>query len=72
MSQKSPEGNFKWVEGKSQFRKDFIENYNKDSDKGSFLDISVQYPEKLHDLHNGLPFLPATMTVEKLEKLVVK
>ena len=30
----------KWVENKSQFNKDFIENYNEDSDKGYFLNVN--------------------------------
>ena len=40
----------------SQFSKDFIENYNKNTDEGYFLEVNVQYPEKLHELHNDLPF----------------
>ena len=32
MSQKLPVDGFKWVGIKSQFSKDFIENYNEDSD----------------------------------------
>ena len=35
------------------------------------LKVDVQYPEKLHDLHNDLPFLPERMKIEKVEKLVV-
>ena len=46
------------------------QNYNKDSDKGYFLDVNVQYHEKLHDLHNDLLFLPETMAIEKVGKLV--
>ena len=42
---------FKWVENTSQFNKDFIKNYNEDSDDGYFLDVDVQYREKLQDLH---------------------
>ena len=29
-----------------------------------------QYPEKLHELHNDLPFLPERIKFEKFEKLV--
>ena len=29
----------------------------------------VQCPEKLHDLHNGLPVLPERIKIEKVEKL---
>ena len=35
------------------------------SDEGYFLDVDVQYPEKLHELHNVLPFLPERMKTEK-------
>ena len=40
----------------SQFNEDFIKNYNEESDEGYFLEVDVQYPEKLHELHNDLPF----------------
>ena len=70
MSQKLPVGGFQWVENTSQFSKDFIENYNEDSDEGDFLEIDVQYPEKLLDLYNDLPFLLERMKIEKVEKLV--
>ena len=70
MSQKLPVGRFQWVENTSHFSKDFIESYNGDSNEGDFLEIDVQYPEKLLDLYNDLPFLPERMKIEKVEKLV--
>ena len=39
MSLKLPLAGFKWVEDASELRKDFIENYNKDSDKEYFLEV---------------------------------
>ena len=36
-----------------------------------FLEVSVQYPEKLHEARNGLPFLSKRIKIEKIEKLVV-
>ena len=33
MSQKLPKNFFKWIEDTSQFNKDFIKRYNKDSDE---------------------------------------
>ena len=53
---KLPVQGFKWVENVSQFSKDFMENYNEDSDEGYFLEVDVQYPEKIPVLHNDLPF----------------
>ena len=54
----------------SQFNEDFIKNYNEESHEGYFLEVDVQYLEKLHELHNDLPFLPERMKIEKIEKLV--
>ena len=70
MSQKLPVNKFEYMEYTSQFNEDFIKNYNEESDEGYFLDVDVQYPEKLHELHNDLPFLPERMKIEKVEKLV--
>ena len=58
VSQKLPVNGFKWVENTSQFDEDFIESYDEESDEEYFLKVDVQYPEKLHELHNDLPFLP--------------
>ena len=58
MSQKLPVNNFRWFKNTSQFSHDFIKNYNGESDEGYFLEVDVQYLEKLINLHNVLPFLP--------------
>ena len=55
---KLPVNNFELIEDTSQFNEDFIENYNEESDEGYFLEVDVQYLEKLLDLRNDLPFLP--------------
>ena len=70
MSQKLPVNNFELIKDTSQFNEDFIKNYNEESDEGYFLEVDVQYLEKLHELHNDLPFLPERMKIEKVEKLV--
>ena len=73
MSQKLPVHKFKWIEDTSQFDEDFIKSYNEESDEGYFLEVDVQYPEKLQKLHNDLPFLSERMEIEKawnVEKLV--
>ena len=54
MLQKLPANNFEWIKDTSQFNKDFIKNYNEKSDEGYFLEVDVQYLEKLHELHNDL------------------
>ena len=49
----------------SKFTKEFIKNYDEDSDKGYILEIDVKYPKKLHDLHSDLPFSPERMKIDK-------
>ena len=67
--QKFPVNNFEWIEDSSQFNEEFLNNYNKESDKGYFLESDVQYIENLHELHNDLPFLPQKMNTEKAKNL---
>ena len=70
MPQKLQVNKFEWIEEISQFNEDFIKKYNEESDEGYFLEVDVQYPEKLHELYNDLPFLPERMKIKKVKKLV--
>ena len=70
MSEKLPVNIFELIEDTCQFNKYFIKNYNEESWKGFFLEVDDQYIEKLHELHNYLPFLPERMKIEKVEKLI--
>ena len=58
------------IKGTSQFTEDFMKNYNEVTEKGYLLEVNVQYTEKLHELHNDIPFLPERTKLEKVEKLV--
>ena len=58
MSQKLPVNNFEQIRDTYQFNEDFIKNYNEESDEGYLVEVDIQYPEKLLELHNDLPFLP--------------
>ena len=58
------------MEVTSFFNEDFIKNYNEENDEEYFSEVDIQYPEKLHELHNYLPFLPERMKLGKFEKLV--
>ena len=70
MSQKFPVNKFERIEDTSQFNEDFMKNCNEESNAGYFLEVDIQYPEKLHEIHNDLPFLPERMKTEKVEMLV--
>ena len=68
MSQKFPLDGSKWKKNMLKLNEDFIKNYDEDSDKG--LELDVEYPKNLHDLHSDLPFLPERMKINKCNKLV--
>ena len=70
MSQKLEVNKFEWIKDVSQFNKDFIKNYSEERNEAYILEINIQYSEKLHELHNDLPFLPERMKTEKAETLV--
>ena len=70
MSQKLPVNKFQQTEETSQFNEDYIKNYNEESDEGYFLEVDIQYPGKLNELHNDVPFLPERKKIKKVKKLV--
>ena len=45
MSQKIPVNRFKWVKKLSKFNETLIKGYNKNSDRGYFLEVDVEYPK---------------------------
>ena len=70
MSETLPVDGFDWVQDLTKIDEDFIKNYDKDSDKGYILEVDVEYPRNLHDLHSDLPFSPERMKIDKCNKLV--
>ena len=71
VSQKLPINGFKWVEKKlSTFHERLIKNYHENSDTGFFLEVDIDYPKELFDLHKDLRFLPERKKVNKCEKLI--
>ena len=55
-SQKFSVNGFKWIWETPQFNEGFIESYNEESDEVYLLEFDVQYPEKLHEIHNDYRF----------------
>ena len=70
MSQKLPVNGFEWLDELSQFKEDFIKNYDENSNKGYFLEVYVEYLKKLFRLHNDFLFLPKKEKINKCKKLV--
>ena len=58
MSQKLPVNGFRWENDISRFNDDFIKNYDENSDEGYILEVDIEYPEKLFNLHKDFPILP--------------
>ena len=64
MSQYLPTSGFRW------FNKQEIENlnlseYNQDNEKGAILEVDLEYPKELHNLHNDYPLAPEKIKVTK-------
>ena len=64
MSQALPTGNFKWLSPKRIDKID-LGKYRDDSKKGLILEVDLEYPQELHDLHNDYPLALEKMAVKK-------
>ena len=63
MSEKMPYEGFKWVEDIP------LEKMLSDGDLGYVLEVDLDYPVELHDLHNDYPLAPESMKINKVNKL---
>ena len=70
MLQRLPVKRFKWKKNVSKFDEDFTKTYDEDSAKGYILEVDVEYPKDLHNLHSDLPFLSERMKIKNCSKLV--
>ena len=61
MSQPLPTGGFEWMS------QDEMDEWR---DIPCILEVDLEYPTELHDLHNEYPLAPEKMTIGKVEKLV--
>ena len=62
MSQYLPTGGFKWLSPK-QIEKINLGKYTENSEKGLILEVDLEYPKELHDLHNDYPLGPEKVKV---------
>ena len=62
MSQYLPTGGFRWMTEK-QINKIDLAKYKEDSTRGIILEVDLEYPKKLHDLHNDYPLGPDKVKV---------
>ncbi|CAH1646013.1 unnamed protein product [Spodoptera littoralis] len=66
MSQSLPVGGFEWVDSNTDY------NVSDNSDFGYVLEVDLEYPDELHDLHSDFPLCPENICVgnTKESKLV--
>ena len=62
MSKYLPIGDFKWLTEK-EINKINLHSYKDDSNKGIILEVDLEYPDELHDLHNDFPLCPEKMKI---------
>ena len=62
MTQSLPVSDFKWVDEKDV--KSFnVMTVQDDADTGYFLEVDLEYPKELHDLHSDYPLAPEKMLI---------
>ena len=70
MTETLPVRGFRWMDDISEIDEDFVKDYDKNNNKGYILDVDVDYPNKLQNLHSDLPFLLERMIINNTKKLV--
>ena len=60
MSEYLPYGRFKWLKNVDGFDASLI---SEKSSMGYVLEVNLQYPNKLHVLHNGYPLAPENLAI---------
>ena len=53
-------GEFEWLKNVDKFDVNLI---NKKSEIGYFLEVDLEYPDELHELHNDYPLAPEKLAV---------
>ena len=64
MSQYLPTGKFKWLTQK-QIDETNLAKFNENSNKGLILEVDLEYPKELHELHNDYPVACEKVKISK-------
>ena len=60
MSEYLPYGEFKWLENVDNLD---VKSINEKKEIGYFLEVDLEYPDELHELHNDYPLAPEKLAV---------
>ncbi|VEN46542.1 unnamed protein product [Callosobruchus maculatus] len=69
MSEFLPYGGFEWVEDIQNFD---VMSVSDDAEGGFILEVDLEYPEHLHDIHKDIPFCPEHLNTKVLSASHVK
>ena len=70
MSQYLPYDNFKWVKNIDKIEQKLMQ-VKKDSSTRYILEVDLEYPQELHDIHNDYPLAPEKLKYQKNGYLVI-
>ena len=60
ISEYLPYGGFKWLKNVDEFD---VMSISEKSPIGYFLEVDLEYPDELHELHNDYPLVPENLAV---------
>ena len=70
MSEKLPVRGFRWMNDIYRMDEEVVRSYDKNDIKGYILEVDVDYPNELQNLHSDFPFLAESMVINNTKKLV--
>ena len=70
MSQYLPYRGFKWVKDIDKIKQKLV-NIKGNSSTGYILEVDLEYPQELHDIHNDYPLAPGKINIPKNGYLVI-
>ena len=69
MCEPLPVGNFKMYDDE-KFIQEQLQNWKSSNKKGYIIELDLEYPKELHDLHNSYPLAPEKIKINKVDKLI--
>ena len=69
MCKKLPVRRFEW-DDTNKYTEEMIKNYDEDGEYGAILEVDIDYPKELHELHTDLPFVSDRKIINKTSKLI--
>ena len=66
MRQYLPSGGFEWVPVEERENwAEFIMEQNDEQEEGYMLEVDLEYPQEIHNIHDNFPCAPEKMIIQK-------